>query len=75
MWKAGFSEAGSDALMASLSGEMMAGQPELAVAELALFGFIMGAKKLSEHHKKKKEAKHSAEEEKQRQEDEYQAQE
>lgn len=57
MWKAGLTEGGSDALMASLTGEMMAGQPELAVAELALFGFIIGAKKLSEHHKNKKAAK------------------
>jgi hypothetical protein len=64
MWKMGISEAGSEALLGSMGAEMMAGQPELVVAEMAIMGFIMGAKKLSEHHKKKKEARHNAEEEK-----------
>lgn len=54
MWKAGLSEAGSEALMTSLTGEMLAGQPELAVAELALFGFIMAGKKIADHHREKK---------------------
>jgi hypothetical protein len=33
---------------------------------MAILGFILGAKKISEHHKNKKQAKQSAEEEKQR---------
>jgi hypothetical protein len=66
MWKAGFSEAGTDAIMASFGAEAMAGQPELILGEMALLGFIMGAKKLSEHHKKKKAERHMSEEEKQR---------
>jgi hypothetical protein len=57
MWKAGLSEAGSEALMGSLSAEMLAGQPELVVAELAMFGFIMAGKKIAEHHREKKQRK------------------
>lgn len=51
MWKVGM----NDALIDSMMAETMAGAPELAVAELAIMGFIMGAKKISQHHRNKKE--------------------
>lgn len=57
MMKMGISEAGSEALLSSMAAETMAGAPELAVVELGIMGFIIGAKKISEHHKNKKEAK------------------
>ena len=37
----------NDALIDSMMAETMAGAPELAVAELAIMGFIVGAKKIS----------------------------
>ena len=46
MWKASMTEGGSEALMASLGAEAASGQVELMVAELALFGVIMGVKKI-----------------------------
>ena len=47
MWKMGISEAGSEALLSSMTAETMSGFPELAVAELAILGFVIGAKKLT----------------------------
>jgi len=47
MWKMGMSEAGSDALIASMGAETMSGFPELAIAELSVLAFVMGAKKIS----------------------------
>ena len=45
--KTSFTEVGSQALIDSMMAETMAGQPELAVAELAIMGFIIGARKIS----------------------------
>jgi hypothetical protein len=50
MWKAGLTEGGTDALLGSLGAEIGTGQIELVAAELALFGVIMGVKKIKEHH-------------------------
>jgi hypothetical protein len=47
MMKMGISEAGSEALITSMVGETMAGAPELAIVELGIMGFIIGAKKIS----------------------------
>jgi hypothetical protein len=47
MMKMGISEAGSEALLSSMAAETMAGAPELAVVELGIMGFIIGAKKIS----------------------------
>ena len=46
MWKAGFSEAGIDAI---LGGGALLG-PEAIAAEVAMMGMIIGIKKLKDHH-------------------------
>jgi hypothetical protein len=47
MWKMGLSEGGAEALFASMAGESAVGFPEIAVAEMAILGFVMGAKKIT----------------------------
>lgn len=54
MWKASMSETGVGALTESLGMEAAGGQVELMVAELAIFGVVMGIKSLVHHTKEKK---------------------